>query len=114
MLSVFLWGHLFLLPTRKPRRFFGLPLLLFLLLTRQLLHLLGLPSGLSLLGTCPLLRLLSGLLPCSLLSPGLGLATLSVALLCLAALFLQLVAFGHSAHWIQTRGQRLSSHLPFW
>lgn len=80
-------------------------------------------SRLRLFGRTPLLsglpsRLCLGLfgrtLCGSLCSPLFRLGALPVALLLLAALFLQLVAFGHPAHWIQPPGQRLRSHPPCW
>lgn len=76
------------------------------------LGLFGRPSFLSCLPSRLPFRLLSRPLSGSLGSPLFRLRALPVALLFLAALFLQLVAFGHPAHRIQSYGQGLHSHPP--
>src|SRR5438034_3426358 len=83
-----------------------------LLPTCQLCSLFGLSSPLFLLPTRQFLGLVRGFRLGSLISLDLGPGALSVALLFFAALFLALVAFGHSAHRIQVRRQGLGSHTP--
>src|SRR5947209_20518170 len=92
--------------------FFACSPLLPFLATGQLGRLFGLSLRLFLLPTCQF----RGLLRCSglgaLFSLDLGPSPLSLALLCFAALFLELGAFGHSAQRIQALWQGLSSHAP--
>ncbi len=80
--------------------------------SRLRLGLFGRPSFLSCLPSCLHFRLFGRPLCGSLCSPLFRLGALPGALLFLAALFLQLVAFGHPAHRIQPHGQGLRSHPP--
>ena len=107
-----LLGRWFCWPMGQQPCFFGCSPPLSLLLACQLCGLFGLPSRLFLLSARLFLGLLRGFRLGSLFSLDLGPGALSVALLFFAALFLELVAFGHSAHRIQARRQGLGSHPP--
>jgi len=104
-MEAFFWT---LLPEWCMQTYFALRTRLSCLPSRLRLGLFGRPSFLS----CLHFRLFGRPLSGSLCSPLFRLGALPVALLFLAALFLQLVAFGHPAHRIQPHGQGLRSHPP--